>query len=226
MDGTVTSAAMRLVLHAGLAAATLLPPAARAVPELVVLVRHGHKDAPVEGRNNFNLSETGLLQALRLSHLLPACIVPRQRLHLASYGFDLSTGKNARSYQTLVPLAVASGVDIRLFQEADQSSEQIGRQLLADPELSGGVLVVAWEHRRLPLLARGLGWTQMPRIDDDDFDRIWLLRYRPSVPTPEVSLLSQASLLQQDCFRTAPAGGHPLQRLAEQLLESLRPGLR
>ncbi len=64
----------------------------------------------------------------------------------------------------------------------------------------------------------------MPRIADDDFDRVWLLRYRPSLPTPEVSLLSQASLLQQDCFRTAAAGGHPLQRLAEQLLESLRPG--
>ena len=98
--------------------------------------------------------------------------------------------------------------------------------MLADPALSDGVLVVAWEHRRLPLLARGLGWTQMPRIDDDDFDRIWLLRYRPSVPTPEVSLLSQAGLLQQDCFRTGAAGGHRLQRLAEQLIKSLRPGPR
>jgi hypothetical protein len=226
MDGAVTSAAMRLALHAGLAAATLLPAAAEAVPELVVLVRHGHKDVPVEGGDNFNLSETGLLQALRLSHLLPACLVPQRRLHLASYGFDHATGKNARSYQTLVPLAVATGVNIRLYAEADQRSEQIGRQLLADPELSGGVLVVAWEHRRLPLLARGLGWTQMPRIDDDDFDRIWLLRYRPSVPSPEVSLLSQAGLLQQDCYRTVAAGGHPLQRLAEQLIESLRPGPR
>ena len=117
---------------------------------------------------------------------------------------------------------MATGVNIQLFQEADHRSEQIGRRLLADPQVEGGVLVVAWEHRRLPLLARGLGWTKMPRIEDDDFDSVWLLRYRPSITTPEVSLLSQASLLQQDCFRTAASGGHPLQRLAEQLLESLR----
>lgn len=226
MVGGAVSAAMRLAGLAGLAASALLPAAARAVPELVVLVRHGHKDVPVDGGDNYNLSETGLLQALRLSHLLPACLVPRQRLHLASYGFDRTTGKNARSYQTLIPLAVATGVNIQLFQEADHRSEQIGRQLLADPQLNGGVLVVAWEHRRLPLLARGLGWTQMPRIDDDDFDRVWLLRYRPSVPTPDVTLLSQASLLQQDCYRTVTAEGHPLQRLAEQLLESLHQGPR
>ncbi len=116
---------------------------AKATPELVVLVRHGHKDVPLEGGGNYNLSETGLLQALRLSHLLPACLVPQKRLHLASYGFDHATGKNARSYQTLIPLAVATGVNIRLFQEADHRSEQIGRQLLADSELAGGVLVVA-----------------------------------------------------------------------------------
>lgn len=226
MAGIAAPSALRLAGLAFLAASVLLPPVAKAVPELVVLVRHGHKDVPVEGGDNFNLSETGLLQALRLSHLLPACLVPQKRLHLASYGFDHATGKNARSYQTLVPLAVATGVNIRLYAEADQRSEQIGRQLLADPELSGGVLVVAWEHRRLPLLARGLGWTQMPRIDDDDFDRIWLLRYRPSVPTPEVSLLSQAGLLQHDCYRKVAAGIHPLQRLAEQLIQSLRPGPR
>ncbi len=226
MAGVVASSARRLVGLATLAAVALPPPAARAVPELVVLIRHGHKDVPAAGGVNYNLSDTGLLQALRLSHLLPSCLVPRRRLHLASYGFDPATGKNARSYQTLVPLAVATGVNIRLFQEADDRSEQIGRQMLADPQLNGAVLVVAWEHRRLPLLARGLGWTQMPRIDDDDFDQVWLLRYRPSVPTPEVSLLSQASLLQQDCFRTVATGGHPLKRLAEQLLESLQQAPR
>lgn len=96
----------------------------------------------------------GWWTALYLGHLLRACVVPEGPLALASYGFDGRTGKNARSYQTLVPLAVFTGRNIRVFADAEERSEQIGRELLAAPELTGSTLVMAWEHRRLPTLAQ------------------------------------------------------------------------
>lgn len=192
---------------------------AEAVPKLVVLVRHGRKDTPVAPLNNYNLSFRGLVDSLHLGHLLRACVVPEGPLALASYGFDGRTGKNARSYQTLVPLAVFTGRNIRVFADADDRSEQIGRELLATPELTGSTLVMAWEHRRLPSLARGLGWAQMPSISDDDFDGLWLLRYPGARGEPEVSQLSQAELRSRACFSAAGSACHPLRRLAEQLLQ-------
>ena len=62
-------------------------------------------------------------------------------------------------------------------------------------------MVIAWEHRRLPLLARGLGWPSMPAVDDDDFDSIWLLRYSPGQASPEVRRFSQRALAGLTCQR-------------------------
>lgn len=187
-------------------------------PELVVLVRHGHKDNPSGGQPNYNLSAIGLLHALYLGHLLTVCVVPKNRLHLASYGFNHITGKNARSYQTLVPLAVATGANIRVYPDAERRSEQIGREVRAAAQVLGSTVVMAWEHRHLPQLALGLGWSQMPLVRDDDFDSIWLLRYSGPLVEPEVTMLSQSKLREQKCFHSAGPGGHPLQQLAQQLL--------
>jgi hypothetical protein len=182
----------------GLALSLVLSAApALATPALVVLIRHGHKDRPAGLQsNNYNLSALGQRQALQLGERLPACLGLRpESLRLASYGFDLDTGKNARSYQTLVPLAVASARNIRVFADAEKASEAIGQRLLQDRDYDGTTLVIAWEHRRLPLLARGLGWRTMPAVDDGDFESLWLLRYRSDDPLPEVRVESQSRML-------------------------------
>jgi len=170
---------------------------AMAQPALVVLMRHGHKDLPAGSpESNYNLSPTGQRQALQLGERLPACMGLRpSSLRLASYGFNLETGKNARSYQTLVPLAVASGRNIRVFADAEEASEAIGQRLLQEREYDGTTVVIAWEHRRLPQLARGLGWRTMPAVDNGDFDSLWLLRYRQDDPVPQVRVESQSRLL-------------------------------
>jgi hypothetical protein len=175
----------------------------------VVLIRHGHKDDPggsgPGGGPNYNLSAMGQSQAQKLAVLVPDCLQQARRLHLISHGFQPRTGKNARSYQTLVPLAIRSGVNIRMLPEAEADSQGSGSRLLADPLYRDGVMVIAWEHRRLPLLARGLGWPSMPAVDDDDFDSLWLLRYPAGQPNPEVRRLSQRALAERGC----PEGRNP-----------------
>ena len=183
-----------------------LAPSARATPELVVLMRHGHKGP---GGSNYNLSAQGFERAIALASLLPQCFGRPSQIR--SFYLDPISGKNSRSYQTAVPLAVATGVDIAIDLASREDSFQSGRQILTDPSVAGGRVVLFWEHRRLPQLAAGLGWPTMAPIADDDFDQLVVLRYRPSLMKPEVRTYSQSQLLdgQQRCEPLLEPGRQP-----------------
>jgi hypothetical protein len=168
----------------------LLAPSAKATPELVVLMRHGHKGP---GGTNYNLSAHGFERAIALASLLPRCFGRPSQIR--SFYLDPLSNKNARSYQTAVPLAVATGVDIAIDLGSREDSFRSGRNILTDPSVAGGRVVLFWEHRRLPQLAAGLGWPAMAPIADDDFDQLVVLRYRPPLQQPEVRVYSQAQLL-------------------------------
>lgn len=66
-------------------------------------MRHGHKGS---ASNNYNLSAIGFQRAIALASVIPACYGTPS--HIVTYFLDPETSKNARSYQTAVPLAVAS----------------------------------------------------------------------------------------------------------------------
>jgi hypothetical protein len=168
----------------------LLAPSAKATPELVVLMRHGHKGP---GGTNYNLSAQGFERAIALASLLPRCFGRPSQIR--SFYLDPLSNKNARSYQTAVPLGVATGVDIAIDLGSREDSFRSGRNILTDPTVAGGRVVLFWEHRRLPQLAAGLGWPAMAPIADDDFDQLVVLRYRPPLQQPEVRVYSQAQLL-------------------------------
>ena len=170
-------------------------------PAQVLLMRHGHKDPAA---HHYNLSPSGFQRALALSSVIPACFgSPTQ---ITTFAFDPDTSKNARSYQTAVPLAVASGVNIRLDRTSLHNSKRSGERLLQDPALKGGLLVLFWEHRHLPELAAGLGWEAMPPIADDDFDTLYRFTYTQGSSIPLVTRYSQAALLDgsQRCSALTP----------------------
>ena len=180
----------------GIVASGLHGAPARATPELVLLLRHGHKSG-VAG--DYNLSPQGFERAVALASLLPRCFGrPGQ---IRTFYLDPGSSQNARSYQTAVPLAVATGVNISIDIGSRENSFRSGRHILTDPSLAGRRVVLFWEHRRLPELAAGLGWPTMAPIGDDDFDQLIVLRYRPAEPRPEVIHYSQSRLLagQQRC---------------------------
>jgi len=164
--------------------------AGQALPNQVLLLRHGHKTGEL---NHFNLSPEGFQRAIALATLLPACF--GNPTHIVSYYFDPITSKNSRSYQTLVPLAIATGVNIAIDHDSPTSSLQSGKTILRDPHYDGANLVIAWEHRRLPLLAEGLGVPGLAQLADDDFDPLVLLRYRQRGLPPEVRQFSQRDLV-------------------------------
>jgi hypothetical protein len=180
----------------------IVAPAARATPELVLLLRHGHKGGEA---GNYNLSPQGFDRAIALAALLPRCFgSPNQ---IRTFYLDPVSSKNARSYQTAVPLAVATGVNISIDLASRENSFASGRSILTDPFLKGRRVLLFWEPRRLPELAAGLSWPSMAPIDDDDdFDQLNVLRYRPAMPWPEVTRFSQSQLLAgQQCCGPTPA---------------------
>ena len=172
-------------------------------------MRHGHKGA---SGGNYNLSPQGFQRALDLASVIPACFgSPSQ---ITTYFLDPETSKNARSYQTAVPLAVASGVNIRIDTSSVQASRAVGERILGDSAIEGGLMVIFWEHRRLPELAAGLGWPSMPPIADDDFDKLYQLIYSPGSPVPTVLRYSQSGLVDgsQPCTMAMPVLTSPSQQ--------------
>lgn len=170
----------------------------RAAALELILVRHADKDRQ---RGDYNLSPGGFRRAIDLARLIPACFGAPSGI--TTYVLNPLTSKNARSYQSAVPLAVATGAPIQIALQSAAASEQIGRQLRLQRARSSERLVLFWEHRRMPELARGLGWAGMTPIADDDFDQLFVFRYGQSTSTPQVTTYRQSQLIQLPCFRKA-----------------------
>jgi hypothetical protein len=185
----------------------LMPPTTvMARPAEVLLMRHGHK---TDNRANTNLSLAGFQRALALATALPTCF--GQIHHILTFVLNPSSGKNARSYQSAVPLAINTGTTIRILERSEGQSEQLGREILRDPRYANGRIVVFWEHRHLPELAAGLGWSSMPPIDNDDFDRLYQLIYATTSGQPTVRAFDQRRLLDgsEPCYAAAPPSSPP-----------------
>jgi hypothetical protein len=142
------------------------------LPAQVILLRHGHK----LGRpGDYNLSPQGFARAMQLADWIPRCFGRPDAIR--TYRFDSQTGQNARSYQTAVPLGVATGINISVADRSAQYSFAEGRRILTESHYHGKRVVLFWEHRRLPALAQGLGLSAFPPVADDDFDQIVVVRY-------------------------------------------------
>jgi len=164
----------------------------------VLLLRHADKDRL---RGDFNLSPRGFLRAIALAQLIPACFGAPTTI--STYNINPFTGKNARSYQSAVPLAVTSGINIRIITTSPEHAFDFGKELQQRIAATTGLHVIFWEHKRIPELARGLGWTSMPPIGDDDFDQLILLRYEGDSDQPSVQRFSQAEQFRKTCFTAA-----------------------
>jgi len=147
-----------------------------AVPAQVILMRHAEK--PLQGPE---LSLKGLERA---AALVPFFLKNPQWLKFGPpagliAAAPKTSGSSIRSIQTLQPLACALDLDIVVQFNAEQYLEA-AQYIRENPKFEERLVVVAWQHDALPLLARALGSgpepKQWPRAV---FDRLWVLTYRP-----------------------------------------------
>lgn len=164
----------------------------------VIVMRHGDKDSL---RGDYNLSPAGFQRSMALARLIPACF--GKTTGITTFYLDPDTSKNARSYQTAVPLGVATGVNIQIAEASRTDSFGVGQQLRQAALPPNSRFVLFWEHRRIPELARGLGWGAMPPIDDDDFDQLIVFRFSAPGAVPDVTRMRQSEQFQRPCFLQA-----------------------
>jgi hypothetical protein len=194
------SALLRLLAGIGVALLPLIALTDSAMGLEVILMRHADKDV---SRGDYNLSPAGFARAISMARLIPACL--GAPTGITTFYLDPQTSKNARSYQSAVPLAVATGVPIQIAVNSPDQSFEIGRQLRERKGPAGERLVLFWEHRRMPELARGLGWQSMSPIGPEDFDQLFVFRYAKSGALPQVKSYRESELMQRPCYTQAPS---------------------
>jgi hypothetical protein len=133
----------------------------------VVLIRHAEK--PQKG---YNLTCKGLNRSLQLVSILYSRFGLPAAIYVPSLGERDST-KHARMFQTIAPFVTKYNLTIRTsFHENDTS------QLAQAIRQQKGVVLVVWEHSRLPAIARCLGVKDvLHHWKDDDYDSIWIIDY-------------------------------------------------
>lgn len=138
-------------------------------PTKIVLLRHGEKP---EDERNHNLSAAGLERSLSLPSLLlrrygrPAAIFAPAPLAPKASGI--------RSLETIVPTAVASGVNVDTSFGVDDVAALASR-IAGDKDLAGKTVFIAWEHKRIPAIAEALGVSDAGSWKSSDFDGLWVV---------------------------------------------------
>ena len=147
--------------------------------ETIVMVRHGEKP----GKGLGQLSCQGLNRALALGGVLArsfgkpdAIFAPDPAVQKQDRGVAYDY---VRPLATIEPAAIAFGMPVHAgIGVADIATLQAA---LDDPRLANGVVLVAWEHAQLVILARHLlaahgGAGNIPDWDARDYDRIDVIR--------------------------------------------------
>jgi hypothetical protein len=159
-----------------------------APPRKIMLIRHGEKP-PVLGtpagvredgsHHHGSLVVRGWQRAGALAQFFgapwdPAIACPT---HLYSPPPQGNDGDHGRPNQTIVPLGakLALEVDVRFVLDGE-------RELVADALARAGVILIAWEHKRIPRIANAIlgDQTTAPQSwPEERFDVVWVFDLQP-----------------------------------------------
>jgi hypothetical protein len=147
-----------------------------ATPAQVILLRHAEKPYPVEGSH---LSEEGWERARSLgTYFEKDPDATRFGKVAAFYAVrpDRPDG-SVRSIETLTPASHALGVKINAgFRKLEVSA--LVQEILKSSAFDGRTVVICWEHKRIPEIARTLGAKDAPEEwGGKVYDRLWYLRF-------------------------------------------------
>jgi hypothetical protein len=134
----------------------------------VILIRHAEK--PKKGDN---LTCQGLNRSMQLPSVLFRGFGVPAYTYIPALGLGDST-KHSRMFQTIIPFAVKYDLALNSkFQEKDSAG--IARDILAKK----GTILIVWEHKCIPSIARALGIKDDSlHWPDDDYDSIWIVSFQ------------------------------------------------
>jgi broad specificity phosphatase PhoE len=155
-------------------------------PEQIAIIRHGEKPPPSGSPQG--IDENGKPHAHSLvvrgwqragalaKHFCapsdPAIRCPTRLYSPPRHGQD---GDHGRPFETITPLAAPLGMPIDVSFVLDQEDE-----LVRDVLGRGGVVLISWEHKRIPKIANAvLGKDVAPAWPDDRYDVVWLFDLQP-----------------------------------------------
>lgn len=155
----------------------LASPQIIAVPAQIIIVRHGEKPPGDEA----NLTTKGRERAQALAVFFKEDpFVLDFGLPTAIYAFKALSD---RAPETMTPLALQLGIPI----DADFTSqvpEMIAELILNDSTYDGKMVLLCWDHSRLPLLISALKGPMIHKPPSERYDLIYKLTYTdPSNPT-------------------------------------------
>ena len=148
----------------------------------IMLIRHGEKQivppplsVNVDGiHDKHSLSIRGWQRAGALVPFFRKPWATGIATPTVSFGSRVAPGddeKSRRPQQTLTPLSEAIGIQIITDWEVGQEPQLVGAIKAAT-----GVVLVAWEHKHIPLIAQALSREAPDRWPPGDrFDLVWVL---------------------------------------------------
>ena len=157
-------------------------------PEQIAIIRHGEKPppgGPAQGIDEdgmphvHSLVVRGWQRAGALANFFcvsgdPAIRCPTRLFSPPRHGKD---GDHGRPFETLTPLAAKLGTAIDVTYGLGEEQE-LARRVLA----SGGVVLISWEHKRIPQIANAIlgNDTTAPQAwPDERFDLVWVFDLQP-----------------------------------------------
>jgi broad specificity phosphatase PhoE len=158
-------------------------------PQQILLIRHGEKPPPLGHPRGIKEDGTEDQHSLvvrgwqRAGALVPFFCEPRHaelRRPTAVYSPPVrgKEGDHGRPYQTVIPIAARLGVEVQCRHGLDDEPA-----LAAEVLSCSGVVLISWEHKRIPKIANAIlgDATTAPQTwPDDRFDVVWVLDLEPS----------------------------------------------
>ena len=152
----------------------ILPATLLATPAQILIIRHAEK--PADG---IHLSPEGEQRAAALvEYFEKNPDVTKYGTPAAIYAIQpKDDDSSVRSIETVTPLAKALGIAIKTPFNKDEVKD-LAKEILADKNYDGKMVLICWDHKMIPELAKKLGVNTAPeKWPGSVFNQVWEIDY-------------------------------------------------
>lgn len=144
-----------------------------AIPSQIIIIRHGEKHP-----NCTKLSSKGRERALALSiFFLVDPFVTKVGLPKAILSYQPEAPNfSQRGPETVGPLSEVLGIEIEKKYKGEEFA-LLAKDVLQNPKYDNIPVLICWMHGKIPELLENLGFSDIPKYPEDEFDLIFRISY-------------------------------------------------